>query len=278
MQCLVQGQLSKMLVDHTSPVSYRLAFDATELAINELLGQQLRLEFLGEINCCHCGRSTKKSFNQGYCYPCFQRLAQCDRCIMSPELCHFAAGTCREPEWGDKYCNVSHIVYLANSSNLKVGITRATQVPTRWMDQGAVQAVPIAKVATRHLSGLVEHMMKTAVSDKTHWQAMLKGAGERIDLAAHWQRLQTELKVAMQALQDEHGLNAITWLDGSDVYEFDYPVLEYPHKVKSFNLDKDPVVEGRLMGIKGQYLIFDSGVINLRKYTAYNVALYRKTA
>lgn len=275
MQCLGQGSLSKMAVLHTAPVSYRLQLGDTEIAMNDLLGQHLRLEYLAEINCCHCGRKTKKSFNQGYCYPCFQRLAQCDRCIMSPELCHYAAGTCREPEWGERNCNIPHIVYLANSSNLKVGITRGTQVPTRWIDQGALQALPIARVATRRLSGLVEHMLKSVVADKTHWQAMLKGGGARLDLAVEWQRLQREVLPQMQALQNEHGLQAIEWLDSDASFEFDYPVAQYPTKVSSFNLDKNPVVEGKLMGIKAQYLIFDTGVINLRKYTAYNVALYR---
>lgn len=274
MQQLATGPLHKMHVQHQSPVRYGLSLGDVDITLNDYIGRPLKLEYQGQINCTACGRKTNKSFNQGYCYPCFKSLAQCDRCIMSPELCHFAAGTCREPEWGEANCNVDHIVYLANSSKLKVGITRGTQVPIRWIDQGAVQALPIARVSTRRLSGLVEVMFKEKVADKTSWQAMLKGDPEKLDMQASWQQLREQLAEPMQALQQEHGLQNIAWLDEQDVYEFDFPVLQYPEKVKSFNLDKTPVVEGVLQGIKGQYLIFDTGVINIRKFTAYQVAVY----
>lgn len=274
MQLIASGHLSKMATEHVSPVAYTLNLGDEAVAMNELIGKPIKLSYEGDIKCGHCGRKTKKSFNQGYCYPCLTRLAQCDRCIMSPELCHFAAGTCREPEWGETNCNVPHVVYLANSSHIKVGITRGTQVPTRWMDQGAIQALPIATVTTRFLSGQVEVMLKALVSDRTSWQTMLKQAGEKVDLAAKWQELQVELAEPMQALQDTHGINAITWLNDGQAYDFEFPVSEYPTKVKSFNFDKTPEVEGKLMGIKGQYLIMDTGVINLRKFTAYNVSLF----
>lgn len=274
MQLLASGSASKMQIEPLSPVAYTLTLGDTAVAMNALIGQPIKLRFEGEINCCHCGRKTKKSFNQGYCYPCFNRLAQCDRCIMAPEHCHFAAGTCREPEWGDTYCNTPHVVYLANSSHIKVGITRGTQVPTRWLDQGAIQALPIATVSSRHLSGLVEVMLKAHVSDRTDWRAMLKSEGTKLDLAATWHQLQATLAEPMQALQDDHGINAITWLSDGQLYEFEYPVSVYPTKVSSFNLDKTPEIEGRLMGIKGQYLMLDTGVINLRKYTAYQLSLF----
>ena len=58
-------------------------------------------------------------------------------------------------------------------------------------------------------------------------------------------------------------------LPGAEVVQIRYPVLEYPEKVRSHNLDKEPRLEGTLMGIKGQYLIFDTAVINMRKYAGY---------
>lgn len=146
MTLLGQGGLRKMSAQLDAPVSYAFRLDEQVLPVNPLLGQHLRIEFLGAIHCTHCGRKTKKSFAQGYCYPCFTKLAQCDSCIMSPERCHYAAGTCREPAWGEQFCMTDHIVYLANSSGVKVGITRASQVPTRWIDQGASQALPILRV------------------------------------------------------------------------------------------------------------------------------------
>jgi hypothetical protein len=243
------------------------------LGMNALIGRTLRMEFRQQINCVHCGRLTKKSFNQGYCYPCFQRLAQCDSCIMSPEKCHYFEGTCREPEWGESHCLTDHIVYLANSSGIKVGITRGTQVPTRWIDQGAVAALPIFRVSNRLQSGLVETLYKAHVADKTSWQAMLKGEPDEVDLAARRDELFDLCQLGLKELQESHGLQAIQAISDIPVQHIRFPVETYPLKVKSFNLDKVPVVEGTLIGIKGQYLIFDTGVINIRKYAGYHIEL-----
>tara|TARA_B110000211_G_scaffold99640_1_gene116020 strand:- start:148 stop:654 length:507 start_codon:yes stop_codon:yes gene_type:complete len=163
---------------------------------------------------------------------------------------------------------ISHYVYLANSSGLKVGITRHTQVPTRWIDQGAIQALPIYKVNTRLDSGRLETTIGAMVADKTNWRTMLKGEVEILDMKARRDELLDRLKVSLQTLSDQGvGMERLE----ADVVEINYPVLEYPTKISSFNFDKNPVVEGTLMGIKGQYLIFDTGVINLRKFTAYDI-------
>ena len=225
------------------------------------------------INCIHCGRKTSKSFNQGYCYPCFKRLAQCDSCIVSPEKCHYAAGTCREPEWGETHCMIDHIVYLANTSGIKVGITRGSQVPTRWMDQGATQAKPIFRVDSRHHSGMVEVLFKTQIADKTNWQAMLKGDAEDRDLEAIRRELLAVCGDEVQSLQQVHGIQSITELVDAPETRIRYPVTSHPQKVTSFNLDKTPSIGGTLMGIKGQYLMFDTGVINIRKYGGYHLTL-----
>ncbi|MFV8816456.1 DUF2797 domain-containing protein [Haliea sp. E17] len=256
-------------------VAYRLPLGDAEVPMNALLGQQLQLRYTGAINCIHCGRKSSKSFNQGYCFPCFRSLAQCDSCIVSPEKCHYHLGTCREPEWGAANCMIEHVVYLANTSGLKVGITRHSQVPTRWMDQGATQAQPIFRVDSRLHSGLVEHLFKDHVADKTSWQAMLKGDAEPLDLEAQRQRLMEVCAGAVEQLREQHGLQAITALEAAGETRISYPVLEYPVKVKSFNLDKTPTIEGTLLGIKGQYLIFDTGVINMRKYGGYELAVSR---
>jgi hypothetical protein len=270
---LASGAIAKMRTELSSPVQYRLPIGDSEVAMNPLIGKRLRLEFLQDITCCHCGRKTKKSFNQGYCYPCFTKLAQCDNCIVSPEKCHYDAGTCREPAWGEANCMIDHYVYLANSSGLKVGITRGTQIPTRWMDQGAVQAVPLLRVSTRRQSGLVEVACKAFVADKTNWRTMLKGEAESIDMAQAAAEILSKASGDIAALQGEFGINNIQVLDQAEPVTIDYPVEEYPSKVNSFNLDKEPLIEATLKGIKGQYLIFDSGVINMRKYTAYHLQL-----
>lgn len=272
---LGRGALSKMSTRLEQPVQYSLRLGEQDLDLNALLGQGVRLEYLGAIHCSHCGRKTKKSFSQGYCYPCFSKLAQCDTCIMSPERCHYAAGTCREPAWGEQFCMTEHVVYLANSSGAKVGITRATQVPTRWIDQGATQALPIMRVSTRQQSGLVEDVLRSQVTDRTNWRAMLKGEAAALNLAQLAGEIFEACHAGITTLQERFGLQAIQPLSDLAVVDIAYPVLAYPAKVASFDLEKTPVVEGTLQGIKGQYLIFDTGVINIRKFTAYQLAVHQ---
>jgi len=270
---LLEGNLQKMRVALDSPVRYELPVGEELLPLNDKIGQRIQLVYSGAIHCTHCGRKSKKSFSQGYCYPCFKALAQCDNCIVSPEKCHYDAGTCREPEWGETFCMQDHFVYLANSSGVKVGITRGTQIPTRWIDQGAIQALPIARVSTRRQSGLMEVILKQLVADKTNWRAMLKGDVHPMNLAEARDDLFERCRDELDALQQEHGLQSMTFIDDGEQVDITYPVTEYPTKIVSLNLDKTPVVEGTLMGIKGQYLIFDTGVINIRKYTGYEVTV-----
>ena len=190
---------------------------------------------------------------------------------MSPEKCHYHLGTCREPEWGETHCMIEHVVYLANSSGLKVGITRGSQIPTRWIDQGAVQALPIYYVASRYLSGLVEVLYKHHAADKTNWRAMLKGDPEPVDLQREAELLRKKVAPGIEALQREHGLQSVQRCDDAEQVLIRYPVQRHPEKVTSLNFDKTPDVSGELMGIKGQYLLLDSGVINMRKFAGYDV-------
>lgn len=251
-------------------MAYSIAVGDTRIPLNDLIGRPLRLDFDGVIRCVHCDRKTNKSFNQGFCYPCFRKLAACDSCIMSPEKCHYHLGTCREPEWGETHCMVEHVVYLANSSGLKVGITRASQVPTRWIDQGAVDAIPMVRVASRYIAGLVEVACKTHVADRTNWRAMLKGDVPELDLAKERQRMLGLIAADLDALRQTHGEDSIRAVDEEGL-GLSYPVQIWPEKIKTHNLDKTPEVEGVLEGIKGQYLILDTGVINIRKFTGYEV-------
>ncbi|MBK1874156.1 DUF2797 domain-containing protein [Marinobacter sp. 1-3A] len=266
----VTGRLRKMPAEAGDPVSYILAIGDARVAMNELIGKPLRFDYDGLIRCINCDRTTKKSFNQGFCYPCFRKLAACDSCIMSPEKCHYHLGTCREPEWGETHCMIEHVVYLANSSGLKVGITRGSQVPTRWIDQGAVDAIPMLRVATRYLSGLVEVACKEHVADRTNWRAMLRGDVTELDLVQERERILALIAGDLAALREEHGQDSIREV-GEQGLELSYPVQTWPEKIKTHNLDKTPEVEGVLEGIKGQYLILDTGVINIRKFTGYEV-------
>lgn len=266
-----EGHLRKMKTSLDGNVQYQLPLDDQLLPLNDLLGTSIQISYTGAIQCTHCGRRSKKSFNQGYCYPCFSKLAQCDVCIVSPEKCHYDQGTCREPQWGEQHCMTGHIVYLANSSGIKVGITRESQLPTRWIDQGAVQALPIMRVSTRQQSGLVEDLLRQHVADKTNWRTMLKGNNPPVDLPSKRDELYERCRDGLTVLEQQFGLQAFQRLENIETLNIEYPVLEYPTKVASHNMDKNPLVEGTLMGIKGQYLILDTGVINIRKYTAYHV-------
>lgn len=267
---IYQGPLHKMHSDLHSPVRYQLTLGEHTLNMHELLGQTIRLSWINSIHCVHCGRETRKSFNQGYCYPCFRSLAQCDICIVSPEKCHYDQGTCREPVWGLEHCMQDHIVYLSNTSGLKVGITRHSQIPTRWIDQGAVQALAVLKVSKRYYAGLVEHAFKAFINDRTNWRNMLKNEYSELDLYAEFERVWPQVKAMLETelLED---VSVIAEPDRQ--IAIDFPALSYPAKISSFNLDKNPHIEGTLIAIKGQYLIFDQGVINVRKYAGYEVEI-----
>ena len=267
----MQGLLNKMHARLESTVQYELPLSDQRIALNPLLGKAIKLTFTGNIRCVHCSRTIKKSFNQGYCYPCFISLAQCDMCIMKPETCHYEAGTCREPSWGEAFCFKPHIVYLANSSGIKVGITRQTQIPTRWIDQGAVQALPIFKVQSRYMAGLIEIAIAKHVSDKTSWQQMLKNHVDPLDLADKRDELVSKCDVELTEIIKRFGLQAIEFLVDESSVDICFPVDTYPVKIKSFNLDKNPEVSGILQGVKGQYLLLDAGVINIRKFSGYEV-------
>lgn len=259
------GTLTKMITSAGAPISYGLQLREVHFDLTSLVGKNVQLIHSGKIFCVNCGKTTKKSYSQGYCYPCTMKLAECDLCILKPETCHYDKGTCREPKWGEEHCLKPHVVYLANSSGLKVGITRRTQVPIRWMDQGASTALPILEVKSRLKSGQVEMLFKQLISDKTDWRKMLRGEPEEIDLLAEKTRL-------LLALKDELAKIEHTVLD-EPLMRFQYPVERYPEKVSSLGLDKQPEIKSRLIGIKGQYLIFESGVFNVRSHTGYEVSI-----
>lgn len=268
----MQGQLKKMIGQLAEPIHYGLPLDDVTITLNPLIGQAIRLASTGKIHCVHCHKAIKKTYNQGYCYPCFISLAECDLCIVKPHTCHYDAGTCREPAWGLEFCFQPHVVYLANSSGIKVGITRASQIPTRWIDQGATQALPLFKTRSRQIAGLIEVAIGKHVSDKTNWQQMLKKTAEPVDLIGERDRLLAVCADDLAAISERFGESAFAPTNVQDIVNLHYPITSHPSKVKSLCLIKTPDITGTLLGIKGQYLLLDSGVINIRKYTGYEVA------
>ncbi|WP_438862556.1 DUF2797 domain-containing protein [Neptunicella sp.] len=272
-----QGTIRKMRVstDTNHLAQYQLPVGDQLVDMNNLIGHHINVSFNDQIHCVHCQTKTKKSFNQGYCYRCLISLAQCDSCIIKPELCHYDAGTCREPQWGEENCFADHFVYLANTGTVKVGITRHVTdgVSSRWLDQGATQAIPIMRVQNRLMSGLVETTFKAHIADKTNWRTMLKSQPEQVDLVALRDELLEKVAEPLTALTEQHGLQAINVVDAPAI-EIHYPVDQYPDKVKSINLDKEGQFSGQLNGIKGQYWLLDGDrVINMRKYAGYDLTV-----
>lgn len=259
------GSIRKMRSNLTEKVEYWMPIGEDEVKISDLVGENISLRFLGNIYCVSCGRKTKKSFAQGFCFPCFRDSPHNSECIIRPELCRGHLGEGRDPKWEEEHHNQSHVVYLALSSGLKVGVTRKSQVYTRWIDQGARKAMKIAETSNRYEAGVLEVLLKNYISDKTPWQKMLKN-----EIDAHLD-IQSERKYIIENFLKDHG-DKICVED--EICSIDYPVLRYPQKVKSHNLDKDVDFQGKLIGIRGQYLILENGsVINVRKYAGYEMQL-----
>lgn len=266
---MLSGNLRKMRAElQGNVVRYQLPIGDQLLDLNELIGRDFSLRYTGDIQCIQCDRKTSKSFQQGYCFPCYRKLGECGYCLIQPLKCHAQHGPCDDSDWVHANCNVEHVVYLANTSGLKVGITRVSQMPTRWIDQGAVQALPIFRVNNRYVSGVVEAQLATLVADKTNWRAMLKGSPELLDLVAERDRLLQQSAAELTKLGSDYEIAPI---DNHGIVNIEFPVAQYLKTIKTHNVDKNPEVQGKLLGIKGQYLILDTGVLNVRKFGGYGV-------
>ncbi|MBT3243864.1 MAG: DUF2797 domain-containing protein [Bacteroidetes bacterium] len=261
----ISGNLIKLESQPDEIVQYFAKLGGEKVLLNELIGKTVSLKYLHEINCIACGAKTKSSFFQGYCFPCFSTLPETDTCIMQPETCRAHEGISRDMSWSESHCLTSHIVYLALTSTTKIGVTRESQIPTRWIDQGAWKAIKLARTPNRHTAGLIEVALKPYFTDKTSWQKMLK------DIRAQDIDLVDEKDKAWELLPEE--LEAYC-IDEDEIREINYPVDQYPEKVKSLSFDKTDIVEGKLSGIRGQYLIFENmHVFNIRRHNGYKIKL-----
>jgi hypothetical protein len=245
------------------PIRYLFQTDQTELSINEYLGQQISISYTRRKACVNCGRSVKKLYQNGYCYPCMTTLAECDLCIVKPHDCHFHKGTCRDEEFAESHCMIPHYVYLAYSSNIKVGLTRKGRQFTRWVDQGALAAVLVAELPTRKQAGELEMEIAKTMQDKTDWRKMLVAKSvEEVDL------LSVRADVIAKLTDEYQGFV----LTNEPIHQFSYPALpDHEVKLSSLALDKQETVTGRLLGMKGQYMILDTGVFNVRKHNGFHV-------
>jgi len=256
-----QGVLKKMQTEINDLVQYYLIFDTDFIHLNQLINKKIQIEFI-KYQCLACHKDIK-IFRQGYCYEHFYQQPQVGEWVIRPELSKAHLGIeDRDLEYEKKAQLQPHIVYLANSGTVKVGVTRKSQVPTRWIDQGAHEAIEIVEVPNRYLAGITEVALKEHISDKTNWRTMLKNEGEHKDLSVYKEQLQAFIPEEAKEY----------FIDTNKETEIKFPVQQYPEKLKSLNLEKTPEYTGVLKGIKGQYLIFeDSTVFNVRNNEGYVV-------
>lgn len=259
------GVLDKMSTSFINPVQYFLRLGDDKVPVNSLIGNKIKLQWTGKLFCTVCGKKTSKSFGEGMCYPCFANAAENAECILRPELCEAHLGKGRDPDWENRNHFKPHYVYLALTNAVKVGVTREDQIPTRWIDQGAHKGIILAETPHRQLAGFIEVVLKEHLSDKTNWQKMLRNeASNGIDLLEEKKRIIQLIPEHFQQYKSEN----------DEVIEIIYPVEEYPAKVTSLSFEKMPIIEMKLMGIRGQYFIFENGyVMNIRSKSGYEVEL-----
>ena len=269
---MLQGALRKLSFAAGSPIRYALRMGEQTLHLNGCLGEGLRLSWAGEALCSGCGKAVPKRYGGSYCYPCFKRLARCDLCVMSPTRCHHHLGTCREPAWGEEHCMTPHTVYLANSSGVKVGLTRGETAVNRWVEQGATQGLAIARANTRRAAGELEALLAEYVPEHTDWRALVTSPARPVALDAVADRL------IERARERAKRISGIQWLACRESATFTYPVLRHARKAVRLTLGAgagDNVVEGRLCGIVGQYLLFEHGAFNVAKHVGCVVRVDR---
>jgi len=254
-----RGVLKKMKTENNEEVDYFLEFENDIIHINQLLDKEIAIYFV-KYQCLNCGKN-KKIFRQGFCYDCFQEIPSAGDWIMRPELSKAHLGEeDRDLDYEKKVQLKPHIVYLANSSNVKVGVTRKSQIPTRWIDQGAHRAIVILETPNRYLAGITEVALKKHVADKTNWRTMLKNEIEDKNLVEERNKLEKFIP---------HETKEFFIKDAQELI-INFPVLKYPEKLKSLNLEKINTYKGKLKGIKGQYLIFENDMVfNIRNNEGY---------
>jgi hypothetical protein len=283
---MVLEGLHDALEKSISPSPLGLNLDVSYLIDGQPITRDVRVRFkhAGGFACTICGKSVKKLFDRA-CWPCLQSSAQADRCVLNPVGCHFMAGTCREPAWGEEFCYQPHYVYISFTDKYKVGITRRNQIPTRWIDQGATMAVLVAAVGSRHQAGILEDYLSQKFADKSHWMKMLKTGNNRPSVEEFNQVRGQALELLREGLDGSQAekLRAalpemiptaadVRLLDSAQIVSISFPLWNpLPEKITSLNLDKSPVLESEVLGIKGQYLILDTGVFNVRRHEGYVV-------
>ncbi|NPA36286.1 MAG: DUF2797 domain-containing protein [Chlorobi bacterium] len=265
----IEGVLSKMkgMPDGNNNVRYNLHFNDAVIDMNSHIGKELQFTFLNEMFCTICGVKIKHTYaGKAICRNCYHTAPEAEECLFYPEKCKAHLGIARDIKWSEEHCLIPHYVYLALSSGLKVGVTRHHQIPVRWIDQGAIKAVKIARTPNRHIAGVIEVFLKDFFADKTNWKQMMAVSSGDFSI-----NLSDEKKRALDLLPTELKKYSI---DDDEIYEFNYPVPEVIPSPAYFSFEKEKSIKGILSGIKGQYLIFDNGkALNMNNFSGYKVEI-----
>ena len=258
---MFSGVLKKMTSIHDDPVRYILDFDNDLLFLNQVIGKKIKFHKTGY--CCLSCFENLQIFANGFCKKCFFESPLSGEWVMKPELskAHLEIED-RDISYEKKVQLQNHIVYLSKTSGIKVGVTRSNNMTTRWIDQGAIEAVVLIEVPNRYLAGIAEVKLKDKFSDKTNWRKMLTSNIDEADI-------KNEKMIAIDSLGSEF---QDYFKNDSKVLKFNYQIDKLIDSVKSISLKKSDDIEGKLIGIKGQYLIFDdSSVFNVRSNEGYVV-------
>lgn len=257
------GQVLKMMTQNAKPIQYFLNLSSDLININQLIGKKIAIKHIG-YECVNCGND-EKIYRMGFCKKCFFESPYASETIIRPELstAHLGIGE-RDLAVEESIQLAPHIVYLAYTGDVKVGVTRATQIPTRWIDQGATFALPIAKTDNRYEAGMIEVAMKEHFADKTNWRKMLEDDYEDdLDLADFREKVKDSFPEEFKNFYSKD----------EEIVKLDFP-YEAPEKIVSVSLEKIPNFEGILRGIKGQYLSFEGGeFINVRAHEGFVVEM-----
>ena len=262
---MIAGRLNGLFITAQSEgaASYELSVGAQRLHLNPLLGEGLRLTLRPQTFCGHCNAAVDELMRGGYCRTCFFALARCDRCFVSPSRCHYVLGTCREPEWGEQVCMQPHLVYLANSSGIKVGLTQQGRQQQRWLAQGATQGLVIARANTRRDAGVLEAMIAQTISDRTPWRKLVSQPPVAVNLHSVFEKLQRQLVLPEDC----------QWAEGEAEHELTYPVVAYAPPMQQSLNEKTPELADNLCGLKGQYLLLQTGAFNVSRHVGITLAV-----
>ena len=251
---MFSGVFKKMISIHDDPVRYILDFEDDLLFLNQSIGKNFKIYKTGY--CCLSCNDNIEIFANGFCKKCFFESPMSGDWVMKPELSKAHLGVeDRNIDYEKKIQLQSHIVYLSKTSGIKVGVTRSNNMTSRWIDQGAVEAIQLIEVPNRYLAGVAEVKLKDKFSDKTNWRKMLTSNIDESDIIS-------DKKIAFEALGSDFEKY---FKINSQLIKFNYQIQQPVESVKSVSLKKSNDVEGKLIGVKGQYLIFeDSTVFNVR--------------